>query len=114
MVFLAAMAAIFILCQCGVVFFIRCRYPAVSRAKLMITGALVVPALLFLLLVFGFVEDALMNDDPLDDAPQRSMFMLAMVSPLISLIFAPSGFMMGWLWHRSGKPAAANPPESLE
>ncbi|RVU03747.1 hypothetical protein EOE18_14320 [Novosphingobium umbonatum] len=114
MVFLVALAVILILCQCGGAFFVKRRYPDIPRSKLMFAGALVVPALLLLLLVFGFVEDALLNDDPLDDAPQRSMLMLAMVSPVISLIFAPSGAIVGRLLHRLGQPGADNLPETPE
>ena len=80
-----------------VLYILARRFAHFSKRRLMVYGACVVPMLWIILLVLSGIG-LFVTDDPssLDDAPQRSFFMMIFISPVILLMFVPSGLVAGW------------------
>lgn len=75
--------------------------PESPRLRLLVLSTAMLPGIALVLLtaltIAFVIEDRSIPPDSLDDAPQRSLFILWTLYPVIGFVAACCGFISGWL-----------------
>lgn len=83
------------------------RWPDISSARLLILSMALLPSLLaVILIVFTIafaVESRSLPPESLDDAPERVLYLLWLMFPVIAILAACFGLLSGWVSLRISK-----------